>query len=139
MKVKLKKLSNEVAIPRYSKPGDAALDFVATSKRTELYYIEYSTSISLEIPEGYVGLLFPRSSITNKGLILGNSVGVIDSNFRGEIKFRFYLNERFSEEYNIGDRIGQIIVLPYPTVEFEEVTELSNTERGEGGYGSTGA
>ena len=114
------------------------MDLTAVSKVTEFHYIEYGTSLAVEVPEGYVALLFPRSSITNKGLILGNSVGVIDSGYRGEIKFRFYLNEIFSEEYNVGDRIGQIMVLPYPEIVFEESNELSSSERNTSGYGSTG-
>jgi dUTP pyrophosphatase len=99
--------------------------------------MEYGTGLAVEIPEGHVGLLFPRSSISNSGLILTNSVGVIDSGYRGEIKFRFkHIPD--TAYYKPGDRIGQLIVMPYPEIDFQEVEELSSTERGEGGFGSSG-
>jgi len=101
--------------------------------------VTYDTGLSMEIPEGYVGLLFPRSSISKTTLSLANSVGVIDSGYRGSIMFKFrYLGGKGNWFYNLGDRVGQIIIIPYPTVEFEEVEELSSTERGQGGFGSTG-
>ena len=141
MKVKFKKLNPNAIVPSYSKPGDAGLDLTATSKdylnNTKYGFTEYGTGLAVEIPEGYVGLLFPRSSISNTGLILANSVGVIDSGYRGEIKFRFkYIPD--TADYDIGDRIGQLIILPYPSIETEEVEELNSTERGEGGFGSSG-
>ncbi|MEG0252474.1 MAG: dUTP diphosphatase [Muribaculaceae bacterium] len=148
MKVKIKKLYKDATIPSYSLDGDAGMDLTAVSK----YYgdfgnIVYGTGIAIEIPDGYVGLIFPRSSICNKYLHLINCVGVIDSNYRGEITIKFSLrtfknyevcNCRDLEDYKIGDRIGQIIIMPYPDIEFEEVKELSKTERGDKGYGSTG-
>jgi dUTP pyrophosphatase len=100
--------------------------------------VTYNTGLAIEIPEGHVGLLFPRSSISKTVLSLANSVGVIDSGYRGSIMFKF----RYPEEgmvYDVGDRVGQIIIMPYPTIEFEETEELSSTERGQGGFGSTGA
>ena len=82
-------------------------------------------------------MIFPRSSISNTGLILSNSVGVVDSGYRGEIKFRFkWIKD--TTDYNVGDRVGQLIILPYPSIETEEAEELSSTERGEGGFGSSG-
>jgi len=139
LKVKLKKLHEKAVVPKYSKDGDAALDLVAISEYVDYNYLEYSTGLAIEIPENHVGLLFARSSVTNKSLFLGNAVGVIDSNYRGEIKFRFYINDDIVHtRYNIGDRIGQIMILPYPTIEFVEVDTLTDTNRGEGGYGSTG-
>jgi dUTP pyrophosphatase len=94
----------------------------------------------MEIPEGYVGLIFPRSSVTNKDLMLKNSVGIIDSSYRGQISFRFnrLSNNSSSEIYTIGERIGQMMILPVPVVQFKEVDELTETNRGEGGYGSSG-
>jgi dUTP pyrophosphatase len=140
MQVKIKKVHPDAVIPSYSKIGDAGLDLTAVSVTDTVGYLEYSTGLAFEIPEGYVGLIFPRSSISNKGLILANSVGVLDSNFRGEITFRFkYLNNKLaSEVYKVGDRIGQIIIMPIPTVEFIEVDTLTETNRGAGGYGSSG-
>jgi dUTP pyrophosphatase len=139
MKVKIKKLHPDAVIPKYAKLGDAGMDLVAIDEQWNdtNTMVTYNTGLSMEIPEGYVGLLFPRSSISKTDLILSNSVGVIDSGYRGPIMFKF----RYPEEgmvYDVGDRIGQIIIIPYPQIEFEEVDELSTSERGEGGFGSTG-
>ena len=154
MKVKIKKLHPDAVIPKYAKEGDAGMDLVAISKAKILLkeldwrvqskdnfdHIEYGTGLAIEIPKGYVGLIFPRSSIYKTNLELSNSVGVIDSGYRGEIKFKFYeaLGYNDAEEYQIGDRIGQIMIIPYPEIEFEQVKELETSERGSGGYGSTG-
>lgn len=146
MKVRIKKLNSEAIIPEYSMPGDAGMDLVAISKKyVDDLYIEYGTGLAIEIPIGYVGLIFPRSSISDTDLTLSNSVGVIDSGYRGEIKFRFkasaelatYEERRDAIYYDIGDKIGQLIILPYPKIELEEVQELSKTKRNIGGYGST--
>jgi dUTP pyrophosphatase len=136
--VNFKKLVPEAVIPQYAKEGDAGLDLTATSVNQTDKYIEYGTGLALQIPEGFVGLLFPRSSVTNKDLMLKNAVGVIDSGYRGEIKFRFQITKENPEIYNIGERIGQIIIMPYPKIKFNEVCELAPSERGEGGYGSSG-
>lgn len=151
--VKIKRLDPQAVIPSFSKPGDAGQDMTATSIEITENYIEYDTSISMEIPTGYVGLLFPRSSISKYDLILANSVAVIDSGYRGSIKFRFKrsnYNKHYPDDknyeysvnkaniYNIGDKIGQIMILPYPQIEFTEVSELSDTERGNNGFGSSG-
>jgi dUTP pyrophosphatase len=143
MIIKIKKLVPEAVVPKYAKDGDACVDLVATSINFTNKYIEYGTGIAMEIPEGHVGLIYPRSSVTNKDLMLKNSVGVIDSGYRGEIRFRFTLlavGDRFNEPeiYNIGERIGQIMIIPCQKMQFEEIRELSTTERGEGGYGSSG-
>lgn len=140
MEVKIKKLVSNAVIPSYAKEGDCGLDLTAINMETSLGtghgYIEYSTGLSVEIPEGYVGLIFPRSSISNTGLILANSVGVVDSGYRGEIKCRFkYIAG--TNKYNVGDRVAQLVILPYPKIELTEVEQLSSTERGEGGFGST--
>ena len=140
MIVKIKRLHKDSIIPKYSKPGDAGLDLTATSKFYDDFdNVCYGTGLALEIPKGYVGLLFPRSSISKTDLTLRNSVGIIDSGYRGEITFKFNnILMSSCEPYNVKERIGQLIIMPYPTIEFEEVEELSTTERGEGGYGSTG-
>jgi len=139
MKVNVKKLDSNAVIPTYAKHGDAGMDLTATSKwYDESGNVCYGTGLAFEIPNGFVGLLFPRSSNTKKDLILGNSVGVIDSGYRGSIMFKFrYLEEGMV--YDLGDRVGQILIMPYPQITFEEVDELSSTERGVGGYGSTGS
>lgn len=143
MKVKIKKLSPNAVIPTYAKSGDAGMDMVATKIISDtLDSITYGTDIAVEIPEGFVGLVFPRSSIRKTNLQLSNSVGVIDSGYRGEIQATFKkiqgVSNEVLENYKVGDRICQIMIIPHPLVEFEEVEELSNTERGEGGFGSTG-
>ena len=141
MIVKIKKLHDNAVIPAYAKPGDAGLDLVATSIDDDSYdNIIYGTGLAVEIPEGYVGFLFPRSSNSKTDLYLTNHVGVIDSGYRGEIMFKFRPINGIQDAciYAVGERIGQIVILPYPSISFEEVEQLSSTERGEGGYGSTG-
>lgn len=156
MKVKIKKLHKDAVIPAYATEGDAGMDLTAVSiKIDEFGNIVYGTGLAFEIPEGYVGLVFPRSSNHKKGISLTNCVGVIDSGYRGEVTFKFrpfrdrastynddgtfdFAFHGLNTTYKVGDRIGQIIIMPYPHIEFEEVEELSETERGTKGYGSTG-
>lgn len=151
MEVKIKKLHKDAVIPTYANNGDAGLDLTAVSAEIDKYgNIVYHFGLAFEIPEGYVGLVFPRSSICKKTLSLTNSVGVIDSSYRGEVTAKFKQANPFpisvkvdrsilnNLEYKVGDRVAQMIILPYPQIEFKEVDELSETERGEGGYGSTG-
>jgi dUTP pyrophosphatase len=138
--VKIKKLNSNSVIPSYSKDGDAGMDLVATEIISETTdQVTYGTGISMEIPKGYVGLVFPRSSIRKYELELTNSVGVIDSGYRGEIQATFNKVHHKLNKYNVGDRIVQIMIIPYPQVSFIEVEELSSSERGSGGFGSTGA
>lgn len=149
MEVKIKKLSEDAVIPHYAKPGDAGMDLTAVSMAyDENGCVVYGTGLAFEIPEGYVGLLFPRSSNAKKCLTLTNSVGVIDSGYRGEVMFKFRPAMEFDtgerlridkKIYEVGERIGQIIIIPYPHIEFIETDELSKTERGNGGFGHTGA
>jgi dUTP pyrophosphatase len=144
LKVNIKKLHSNAVIPSYSKDGDAGMDLVSTEIISETtQQITYGTGISMEIPKGYVGLVFPRSSIRKYDLALTNCVGVIDSGYRGELQATFkktnWLKGNESEKYQIGDRIAQIMIIPYPQIKFEEVSELSNSDRGMGGFGSTGA
>lgn len=156
MKVKFKKLHKDAVLPSYAKTGDAGMDLVATENgrlinsgeaKDQWYYIEYGTGLAMELDSGFVGLLFPRSSISKSSLILANSVGVVDASFRGEICLRFkidagLMNQSIGEwspaKYKKGERVGQLIILPYPTIEPEFVDELSDTDRGTGGFGSTG-
>lgn len=166
MVVKFRKL-NEYAIPPVKAHAtDAGFDLTATS----CYHDEegntvYGTGLAVEIPKGYVGLLFPRSSVAKKDLLLSNAVGVIDSGYRGEIMAKFKptcvvvnplkfwwrncilgkddlslaLGHIHSREYEVGDRIAQLIIMPYPEIEFEESEDLEDSDRGVGGYGSSGA
>ena len=146
-KVKIKKLDERAIVPSYSKQGDAGMDLTAINiSKDNVGNITYHTGLAIEIPEGYVGLLFPRSSICKKQQFLTNCVGVLDSGFRGEILAKFkpvmgsyetILDIFESNEYKVGDRVVQLLILPYPQIEFEEVEELSETDRGYGGFGST--
>lgn len=157
MKVKFKKLHQDAVLPSYAKAGDAGLDIVAVSDGKFVdseegdklfYYVEYDTGLAVEIPDNHVGLIFPRSSLSKTVLLLSNHVGVIDSGFRGEIKFRFKVdanilayrnvNKDNAAVYKKGDRIGQLVIVPYPLVEPEFADELSDSERGDNGFGSTG-
>lgn len=143
MIIKVRKLQENAVLPRQAKPGDAGFDLVATDMEFRNNYIEYSTGLAVEIPPGYAGFVFPRSSISKTGLSLANSVPIIDSGYRGEILLRFYCFASPLEgyrlvPYGIGDRIAQLIVLPVPEMGYDFVEELSITERGSGGFGHTG-
>jgi len=143
MEVKIKKLTENAIIPSYAKEGDAGLDLTATSYTcTENGHV-YGTGLSIEIPSGYVGLIFPRSSNRKTNAYMTNHVGVIDSGYRGEIMITFknrdgvHDNAQFAP-YKVGDRVAQLIIMQYPIIKLVETEELSSTERGEGGHGSTG-
>ena len=138
IKLKIKKLNDRAKIPNYAKKGDAGIDLVATTTMSNGYFIEYGTDLAMEIPEGYVGYIFPRSSISKTDHYLRNSVGVIDSGYRGEIKIRMSVPALGSKNYKNGDKIAQLIIMKLPWVDIEEADELSETDRGEGGFGSTG-
>ena len=173
LKVKIKKLYKSAVIPSYAHSTDCGLDLTAVRKTYDEYgNVVYGFGLAFEIPEGYAGFIFPRSSNYKSGLLLTNSVGVIDSGYRGEVTAKFAANNKmirprkfidklkmlfeteksykntdyddvnisidFEDGYNEGDRVAQMVILPYPKVEFNEVEELSETERGKGGYGSTG-
>ncbi len=146
MKIKFKKIHEDAVLPKYASDGDAGMDLVTvTDAKIKDKYIEYKFGLAVEIPDGHVGLIFPRSSISKTDLSLCNSVGVIDSKYRGEIAARFdydisntcYEPARL-EKYKKGDRIAQLIVMPYPKIETEWSDELTETIRGNGGFGSTG-
>jgi dUTP pyrophosphatase len=138
MIIKFKKLHPEAKIPTKGTEHSAGFDMTCVEMETKGQYIVYKTGIAVEIPEGYCGLCFARSSIRDKPLILSNGVGLIDCDFRDGISFSFKRVSTGSNLYEIGERIGQIVIIPYPKVEFSEVNELSITKRGKGGYGSTG-
>lgn len=189
MKVKIKKLHPDAVIPKKAHATDAGFDLVATSR---VFAADgtatYGTGLAFEIPEGHVGLLFPRSSIYKQDQMQTNCVGVLDAGYRNEVFFKFKptliyadnpeiiphkatrpdqhdgtdqvdastqqvtfygRNKRYPDvsfgcepfpfrAYEVGERIGQLIIIPYPEIEFEEAEELSDSERGQGGFGSTG-
>lgn len=161
MEVKIKKLHPEAVIPSYSKEGDAGLDLTAVdlTVNQDEGTCTYHIGLAVEIPEGYVGYIFPRSSISKMGCRLSNCVGVIDSGYRGELMVKMdvapivivelvadnienleFENSNFEapNPYKKGDRVAQLVIMPYPKVQFVEVEELDSTDRGEGGFGSTG-
>ena len=140
-KVKIKKLHPDAVIPTKAYPTDAGFDLTAVwsgwSNTHKVF--EYGFGLSFEIPEGYVGLIFPRSSIYRKDLFLTNCVGVIDAHYRGEVTAKFKsTTDRIPDSYNVGERVAQLVIMPIPQVTFVETDELSETDRGSGGYGSTG-
>ncbi len=136
MKLRFKKLHIDAKLPSYANHGDAGMDVYAVSKEVKDKFIEYGTGLAFEIPQDHVMFIFPRSSLSNKDLIMANHVGVLDSGYRGELKLRF--RKIGDDVYEIGEKIGQIIIVPFPQIEFEEVDELTETKRGDGGFGSTG-
>lgn len=151
MIVNFKKLHPNALTPFYAKEGDAGVDLTAVRFEYDKYGNKvYYTGIAVEIPKGYVGYIFPRSSVSKYTLILANCVGVIDSGYRGELIVKFKPSRSFgdyknecpddytSAEYNVGDKIAQLIIMPLPLIEFNEVSELSLTDRGSGGFGHTG-
>lgn len=141
MEVKIKKLNENAVIPTYAKKGDACMDLTATS----LHYdnvkgFVYGTGLAMEIPEGYVGRIYPRSSNCKTNSYLTNGVGNVDSGYRGEIMVVYKHRDRDVNiaPYKVGDRIAQLCIEKVIPIEFVEVDTLSDTERGDGGYGSTG-
>ena len=158
VKIKIKKLHPNAVIPKYAHIGDAGVDLVATEVNVvecttpieydELGYASVEKTIgtiyevkfgfAIEFPKGYVARIYPRSSIYKTGLVLANSSGTIDWPYRGELMAKFYSIIPTGQEYKVGDRCAQLILEKIPEMEFEEVEELSETDRGSGGFGSTG-
>lgn len=145
MIVKIKKLNEKAVVPTRATIGSAGLDLTACVIGIEhaedgVATVVYDSCLAIEIPEGFVGLLFPRSSISKKSLTLTNCVGVIDSDYRGSIMAKFKLNTNtIPSVYKEGERFAQLLIVPISMVELEEATELSETERGVNGYGSSDA
>lgn len=141
MRVRIKKLHPDAVIPSYAKTGDAGLDLTAVARTYDEHRnIVYHFGLAFEIPQGYAGFIFPRSSVCKKTLILTNCVGVIDSGYRGEVtaKFKNLMTPDLKmESYKVGERVAQMVILPVPQIELEVVDSLSESERGEGGYGSS--
>ena len=139
MRIKIKKLHEDAKIPKYAHYGDAAVDLTAVRQwEDQASNVCYGTGIAIEIPDGYVGLLFPRSSVSKTNLRLCNSVGVIDSGYRGEIMLKFDRRGFVDNIYSVGDRVGQLMILPVPSIQFFEVDDLSSTARNSNGFGSSG-
>jgi len=136
--VKIKKLVADVIVPKYAKPGDAGLDLYGRDTRTlELGEPHlFKLGFSLEIPPGYVALIKDRSGLATKGItVLG---GVIDHTYRGELGVVLVNTSDHEVLVKPGDRIAQLLIVPIATAQIEEAEELSETSRGDGGFGSTG-
>lgn len=139
MEIKFKKLHPNAVTPAYSRDGDAAVDLTATSLfRDDKGNYVYGTGIAVEIPKGYVGLIYPRSSLSKFDLMLSNHVGVIDSNYRGEILLKFKELKDVPLAFAMTERIAQLIIQPIPEMSFVEVSELTPSNRGSAGWGSSG-
>ena len=143
MEIKIKRLNERAKIPTFGTEFSAGADLYCAEEHEisvcSGQKCSIGTGISMEIPEGYVGLVFARSGLACKnGLRLCNSVGVIDADYRGEIKVVLHNDSEYVREIKPGERVAQMIVIPYPKVSFIEVEELSDTVRGKSGFGGTG-
>lgn len=143
MEVKVKKLNERAKLPTFGTDFSAGADLYCAEQETitiqphETYLV--GTGISTEIPEGCVGLVYARSGLACKrNLCLANSVGVIDSDYRGEIKVALHNEGAISQRVAPEERIAQMIIMPYPKIEYNEAKEIGKTQRGNGGFGSTG-
>lgn len=140
MIVKVKKNNPEATLPTYGTVGAGCFDLYSCDNITLVQDSScvFDTGLSFEIPEGYVMLIYLRSSMGKRGLSLNGSVGVIDSDYRGNVFVPVTLKKRTVMTISKGDRIAQAMIVPFPKVEFVEVDALTETERGSGGFGSTG-
>lgn len=141
MKMRYIKLDQRATTPSYGSSDAAGADLyslesaVVFSGETKIIH----TGIAVEIPKGYVGLIYARSGLaTKRGLAPANKVGVIDSDYRGEIMVSLYNQSETSQSINPGERIAQLVITPFVQVEYELSDDLSETARGSGGFGSTG-
>ncbi len=141
--VKIKVSDEKAVIPKYATKSSAGADLYALCdgdiiiKPGETYLVH--TGVSMEIPEGLAGFIFARSGLATKsGLAPANKVGVIDSDYRGEICVALYNQSKERQTVETGERVAQLVITPYLKAEFENAEELSDTLRGAGGFGSTG-
>lgn len=143
MKVAVKKLSENATVPTYGSEFAAGADlYSAAGGPVEIPAHEtrvIPTGIAMELPEGYAGLIYARSGLaTKRGLAPANKVGVVDCDYRGEVKVALHNHSNVTQTVDAGERIAQFIITPYITAQFIVCDELSDTARGEGGFGSTG-
>ena len=142
--VKIKKLDDRAVTPSYGSEYAAGFDLYAvldediTIKSGETYLVK--TGLAMEVPVGYAGMIFARSGLaTKKGLAPANKVGLVDSDYRGEVMVALHNHSNENRTISHGERIAQMVIMPFYKAEFLEVEELSNTDRGSGGFGSTGS
>lgn len=141
--IKVKKLRDNATLPTYGSEYAAGADLHACIDSTQGLKpgetVKIPTGIAMEIPEGYVGLIYARSGLaSDRGLAPANKVGVVDSDYRGEIQVALHNHSDSYKEIEPNERIAQIVIAPYVAANFEVAEELSDTTRGEGGFGSTG-
>lgn len=142
MELKFKKLQEDAVLPSYANPNDAGLDLTAVSFTQELdksgkLVLCYHTGLSVEIPEGYMGLIFMRSSVSKISMSMCNAVGIIDCDYKDEILVKFKITtDSIPTIYQPGEKIAQLVIMPYPKMEPVIVEELAGENRG-GGFGST--
>lgn len=141
--VNIKKIDKSAILPTYGSEFAAGADLYAclaekiTLDPGETYLVP--TGIALEVPEGYAGLVYARSGLASKkGLAPANKVGVVDADYRGQVFVALYNHSKIAQEIENGERIAQLVIAPFLKAEFNEVSELSDTVRGSGGFGSTG-
>lgn len=143
MVLEFRKLHPDAVTPTSAHINDAGFDLTVTEVEDCNEYIEYKFGIAVNIPPGYFGLMVPRSSITKMNLMMKNSVGIIDAEFQGELRFRCkkvkFEDGTQEKLYSVGDRAAQLIIVPFQKVsQFLEVDSFEDTDRGTGGFGSTG-
>ena len=142
LNLRIKKINDNATIPTYGSAAAAGADLYSCEEEIIIQPGEtrlIHTGIVMEIPDGYVGLIYARSGIaTKRGLAPANKVGVIDSDYRGEIMVALHNHSNSAAKIEAKERIAQIVITPYLAVNFAEVDELDETERGAGGFGSTG-
>ena len=143
IKVNIKRLDKDAVLPKYGSEYAAGADLFSSSETFEIGAGEtvlVHTGVAVELPVGLVGLVYARSGLASKkGLAPANKVGVIDCDYRGEIMVALHNHSSETRTVEKGERIAQLVIAPYYTADFNEVEELSDTVRGEGGFGSTGA
>lgn len=143
MKINVKKVRESAKLPTYGSQYAAGADLYACTE-SEIEIAPHSTAmiptgIALELPVGYAGFIYARSGLASKrGLAPANKVGVVDCDYRGEVIVALHNHGESAQKIAAGERVAQLVVAPYITADFEEVDELSSTERGAGGFGSTG-
>ena len=143
-KVRIKKLNEKAVIPTYGSPYSAGADLYACEENTVTIAphetVLVHTGLSFEIPEGFAGFIHARSGLaTKKGLAPANKVGVIDADYRGEVMVSLHNHTNTPQTVEPGERVAQMVIAPFLKADFELSEELSDTERGEGGFGSTGS
>lgn len=136
--IKVKLLSKGAKLPEIATEDDAGADLYVTGVEKSLFKVTYKFGIAIQAPKGYYGKIVPRSSVRKTYQWMSNSVGIIDNGYRGELQATFYKIPLLSKLYKVGERAAQLIIRPQMQVIYSVKRELSDTQRGKGGFGSTG-